>query len=317
MVALAKNSDRLNPQQPRARFARQIPTSQRFEIQIRLQVYQRARYYDCNSGEFTSQDPLEYVDGMSLYRAYFSLSYMDPLGFCKDNGGRYQYIPNRGKFIRFEFDTLTEDKNLNPVEWLRSSFYGFWDPDESKFENKPCDCCSEIGTVQMFQMVKLNQHWQETPLVFEIFNRINEWTNFYQDWTLDGGYPYSPEDTIDPTTKQSLMHHDAPGDGFPLGGTLRGVYVKATEHLSQDFEFCVVCLKGLEKNAVYGCARWGHEFQLKDRFLVTKVNDYRIRRYINLVGSFKEYNEKGLENLAGRAPSATMKEIILRAQARN
>ncbi len=80
VVALAKNSDRLKPQQPRARFARQIPTSQRFDIQIRLQVYQRARYYDCSTGEFISQDPLEYVDGISLYRGYFLPAGVDPLG---------------------------------------------------------------------------------------------------------------------------------------------------------------------------------------------------------------------------------------------
>jgi hypothetical protein len=40
----------------------------------------RARYYDPSTGEFTSPDPLEYVDGMSLYRGYFSLRNTDPRG---------------------------------------------------------------------------------------------------------------------------------------------------------------------------------------------------------------------------------------------
>ncbi len=83
VVALAKNSDRLNQQQPRARFAQQTPRSKRFEIQIRLQVYQRARYYDCVTGEFTRRDPLEYVDGMSLYRAYFVPVSVDPDGLLQ------------------------------------------------------------------------------------------------------------------------------------------------------------------------------------------------------------------------------------------
>ncbi len=82
VVALAKNSDRLKPKQRRARFAQQTPRSERFEIQIRLQVYQRARYYDCQTGEFTSQDPLKYVDGMSLYRGYFVPVDVDPGGNC-------------------------------------------------------------------------------------------------------------------------------------------------------------------------------------------------------------------------------------------
>ncbi len=80
VVALAKNSDRLNPSQRDARLVRQTPRSKRFEIQIRLQVYQRARYYDCNSGEFISQDPLGYVDGMSLYRGCFCFVGIDPSG---------------------------------------------------------------------------------------------------------------------------------------------------------------------------------------------------------------------------------------------
>ena len=43
-------------------------------------MYFRARYYDPTTGEFISQDPLEYVDGMSLYRGYFVLIEVDPLG---------------------------------------------------------------------------------------------------------------------------------------------------------------------------------------------------------------------------------------------
>jgi len=40
----------------------------------------RARMYDPASGEFISRDPLEYVDGMSLYRGYFEISSVDPYG---------------------------------------------------------------------------------------------------------------------------------------------------------------------------------------------------------------------------------------------
>jgi hypothetical protein len=46
----------------------------------RLLSYFRARYYDPTTGEFTSPDPLEYVDGMSLYRGYFVMVGMDPKG---------------------------------------------------------------------------------------------------------------------------------------------------------------------------------------------------------------------------------------------
>ena len=66
VAALAENSDTITQQQRDARFVRQSPRSTHYEIQIRLQVFQRARYYDCSTNEFCSKDPLEYVDGMSL-----------------------------------------------------------------------------------------------------------------------------------------------------------------------------------------------------------------------------------------------------------
>ena len=51
-------------------------------------MYYRARYYDTGTGEFISQDPLEYVDGMSQYRAYFVPNGMDP------SGRHQQYYPD-------------------------------------------------------------------------------------------------------------------------------------------------------------------------------------------------------------------------------
>ena len=44
-------------------------------------MYFRARYYDPQTGEFISRDPLGYVDGMSQYRAYFVPGAVDPTGF--------------------------------------------------------------------------------------------------------------------------------------------------------------------------------------------------------------------------------------------
>ena len=45
-------------------------------------MYFRARYYDPETGEFISRDPLGYVDGMSLYRGYFVPGGVDPSGSC-------------------------------------------------------------------------------------------------------------------------------------------------------------------------------------------------------------------------------------------
>ncbi len=54
-------------------------TSRRHDEESSL-MYFRARYYDPTTGEFVSKDPMEYVDGMSLYRGYFVPNAMDPEG---------------------------------------------------------------------------------------------------------------------------------------------------------------------------------------------------------------------------------------------
>jgi hypothetical protein len=41
----------------------------------------RARYYHAELGRFISRDPIGYVDGMNLYRAYFVPAGVDPLGW--------------------------------------------------------------------------------------------------------------------------------------------------------------------------------------------------------------------------------------------
>jgi hypothetical protein len=43
-------------------------------------MYFRARYYNPLTGEFLSRDPLEFVDGFSLYRGYMGVIGMDPWG---------------------------------------------------------------------------------------------------------------------------------------------------------------------------------------------------------------------------------------------
>ena len=54
-------------------------TSRRHDDEAGL-MYFRARYYDLTTGEFTSRDRLEYVDGKSLTRGYFPITGIDPFG---------------------------------------------------------------------------------------------------------------------------------------------------------------------------------------------------------------------------------------------
>jgi hypothetical protein len=82
-------------------------------------MYFRARYYDPDSGEFISRDPLEYVDGMSQYRGYMGLLGTDPNGMTV-------IIPGDGlhwhHMLPFEFDKWFKSKGIN-IDLAR---FGWW-----------------------------------------------------------------------------------------------------------------------------------------------------------------------------------------------
>jgi RHS repeat-associated protein len=54
-------------------------TGRRHDDETGLQYF-RERYYDAELGRFASRDPLQYVDGMSMYRGYYVPNGMDPTG---------------------------------------------------------------------------------------------------------------------------------------------------------------------------------------------------------------------------------------------
>jgi len=94
-------------------------------------MYFRARYYDRVTGEFTSRDPLEFVDGMSLYRAYFVPNHTDP----------------KGKDIYVE----TGNDNGNPVNGLvhQSICVDTWDScDDDKPSGKTCFSFAANGEME-------------------------------------------------------------------------------------------------------------------------------------------------------------------------
>jgi len=72
-------------------------------------VYKR----QCSTGEFTSQDPLEFVDGMSLYRGYFVPSGWDPYGldyhhwFANLGSKGQEFIDCRCKKHKLDIDRFT------------------------------------------------------------------------------------------------------------------------------------------------------------------------------------------------------------------
>ncbi len=99
VVKLCENADRAFEQVQRARFVRRRPYGKQTVAPNVALLLIRARYYDPQTGEFTSRDPLEYVDGMSLYRAYFVPGSVDPSGLqiatYTSYGGIWFWYPDK------------------------------------------------------------------------------------------------------------------------------------------------------------------------------------------------------------------------------
>jgi hypothetical protein len=80
MVALSQTWKPATQCLPSAHSSRQTPLARKPSPATPNRTVLCARYYDPQTGEFTSPDPLEYVDGMSLYRGYFASQGIDPFG---------------------------------------------------------------------------------------------------------------------------------------------------------------------------------------------------------------------------------------------
>ena len=78
--------------------------------------YFRARYYSDDLGRFLSRDPKGYIDGLSMYTAFFAEKFgMDPLGLeFIDNGYKYlpwkDYIAYRGASVMMKAVGFTDTK---------------------------------------------------------------------------------------------------------------------------------------------------------------------------------------------------------------
>ncbi len=111
MVKLSENWNPASPTPIAASFLRESLTNKQPVAPNRIPQLISARYYDPGTGEFISTDPLEYVDGMSMFRGYFVPEVIDPTGmksilYQEDN-----------HWIKLRQDTSENwDPNVDPYE---------------------------------------------------------------------------------------------------------------------------------------------------------------------------------------------------------
>ena len=80
MVTAAKNSTSPSSPHHSALATRKSPAQTNPDRSDSTVRWNRARYYHAELGRFISRDPIGYVDGMNLYRAYFVPQGVDPRG---------------------------------------------------------------------------------------------------------------------------------------------------------------------------------------------------------------------------------------------
>ncbi len=225
----------------------------------------RARYYDANTGEFLSRDPLEYVDGMSLYRGYFVMRAVDPLGSScvKPSVDGLTYVQGRGNFITgaenhpyITYATIPEFAGIDTslLSFGPVFFQAVWvhDSEAFKTDEDPCCCCDKIAWVQM---IKGKEKWWgigPTP-------RDPEY-----GWAIDGGIPYPQtaggEEAISGVCleDQLMRMDDLPTRFYTI--------IAYPRYWKWDAEVCAICLSGKEgpvgnRYVTYGCTKWGFEFE--------------------------------------------------------
>ena len=76
----------------------------------------RARYFDSKLGQFISRDPLGFVDGTNLYRAYFVPGRLDPSGLSNF------YL----KLNWYDYDYWNQDDRLGSGSWDASFSANIW-----------------------------------------------------------------------------------------------------------------------------------------------------------------------------------------------
>jgi RHS repeat-associated protein len=126
-------------------------TGRRYDSETGL-WYFRARYFDAELGRFISRDPLEYVDGMSMYQGYFASWGVDPFGLRGSRvgsghvklgvGGGKDMKQIRERLRQLGIPTHMIDHLINR---RKGSVYVYADPGDDSEPGGKYDNWNEIG----------------------------------------------------------------------------------------------------------------------------------------------------------------------------
>jgi RHS repeat-associated protein len=126
MVTAAKNSTTLKSPHRSALATRNSPTQTHLCRNNSTARWNRARYYHAELGRFISRDPIGYVDGMNLYRAYFVPGLVDPDGlFVQEDAfdeGEIKVAVEKSQHDREKCYQNCKDKYFTDGGWWMANF---------------------------------------------------------------------------------------------------------------------------------------------------------------------------------------------------
>jgi RHS repeat-associated protein len=243
-----------------------------YELDSELGTYcVRHRCLNSALGVWCSRDPLGERGGDVNVRRYASSrphSLIDVLGLAA-----FQYEPGRGTFTTLVF-FRTSSKGM------RSIFSTYWTADPATFQGSNADgsTCKRCDLIGFAQIARQTAHFSGgLAWYWEFFFnepwKVDAWIP-YPDPASNSGYPAAADPTVAPF---AISMEDMPG--IETKGLLGGRVDKFT----QEFETCVVCVRGLEgirfkesqlgqepytrrlrSLTVYGCVKWMHSMTRRD-----------------------------------------------------
>jgi RHS repeat-associated protein len=150
----------------------------RFYVDKLDMYYFRARWFDSNLGRFTNRDPLRFVDGMSLYRGYFSPNSMDPFGKIEYEihfgslGWNREYDVDVDETTGKPTSTTVEGKYI-AVRTSAGTMVGVWAPNDRTEKSRYwCHGYTFGGSVSPTGPYSLFGQYVRTVLEDEGWNRI-------------------------------------------------------------------------------------------------------------------------------------------------
>jgi RHS repeat-associated protein len=150
----------------------------------------RARYYNPLTGEFLSRDPLAFVDGMSVYRGYFPIVGVDPLGLDTE------YNPNWPHWHHLLPQEVFEKLNIPGID-INSGEYGYilraedhtmkggihtsgWNPDWEKWiKSQKTPITKEMVDAQLKKMMGSNKYKDIYANGFKTKRSYDAWKTYW------------------------------------------------------------------------------------------------------------------------------------------